>query len=146
PQSELYAPSESVRYLQAHASDLGRVLDFNPAKASANDTPLWPGLQAVAGIEAIRGFNPIDVKRYKAFLQFIADDDKPLGAIDQMYTGPLLGTFPIKNQSLANLLGIRYLLQPQALSLDATVPTGRATQDWHSAARNLEASSFNFVS
>jgi hypothetical protein len=146
PQGELYAPGESVRYLQAHGGALGRVLDFNPAKASANDTPLWPGLPAVLGVEPVRGFNPIDVKRYKEFLQFIADDEKPLGAIDQMYTGPLLGTFPIKNQSLADLLGIRYLLQPQALSLDATVPTGRAKEDWPLAERDPRPSSFNFVS
>jgi hypothetical protein len=146
PQGDLYAPSESVRYLEAHADAHGRVLDFNPTTASANDTPLWPGLPAVLEIEPVRGFNPIDVKRYKEFLQCIVDDDKPLGTIDQMYTGPLLGTFSIKNHSLADLLGIRYLLQPQALSLDATVPTGRAAQNWQSVARNLQASSFNFVS
>jgi hypothetical protein len=146
PQGELYAPSESVRCLHAHADALGRVLDFNPTTASANDTPLWPGLPAVAGVQPVRGFNPIDVKRYKEFLQFIADDDKPLGTIDQMYTGPLLGTFPIKNQPLADLLGIRYLLQPETLSLDATVPAAHAAQDWQLAATDPRPSSFNFVS
>src|SRR5262249_13335241 len=35
PQSDLYAASESVRYLQDHADKHGRVLDFNPATASA---------------------------------------------------------------------------------------------------------------
>jgi hypothetical protein len=145
-ESELYAQSACVRYLAEHADEHGRVLDFNPADASANDTPLWPGLPAVTCIEPVRGFNPIDVRRYKEFLQFITDEDRPLTTIDQMFTGPILGTFPIKNQQLADLLGIRYLLAPANLQLEAAVQTGVAGKSWRLVSEDNRPTAFNFIS
>lgn len=144
PVEELYTPSACVRYVAQHG---GRVLDVNPVsdETSANSTPLWPGLPAVAGVEPVRGFNPIDVRRYKEYLQFMAGDDAPLGAIDQMFTGPLVGTFPVRNQVLADLLGVRYLLQPADLALEATVQTGRASQDWQKVVEDAAPTTFNFV-
>jgi hypothetical protein len=143
--AEIYTPSACVRSVAANAEEHGRALDFNPQENAANHTPLWPGLPAVVGVEPVRGFNPIDIVRYKEYLQFIADDDQPLHALDQMWTGPVLGTFPIRNQSLANLLGIRYLLQPSDLPLAATVPDEAARACWDKGLEDRAATTFNFI-
>jgi hypothetical protein len=146
PEEELYTPSASVQYLAERAGEHGRVLDFNPEDAAANDTPLWPGLPAMVGVEPVRGFNPIDIVRYKEYLQFVTDVDRPLTALDQMWTGPILGTFPIKNQNLADLLGIRYLLQPSALPLAATVQDTAGQGSWYPVLEDAEPVAFNFIS
>lgn len=145
PEADVFAPSACVRYLEEHRNQHGRVLDFNPEDRGANVTPLWPGLAAVRSIEPIRGFNPIDVLRYKEYLQFLTDADEPLQAIDGMFTTPVLGTFPVKNQALADLLGIRYLVQPSALPLENTVqdPTGR--ECWEAVMEDPAPATFNFI-
>ena len=83
--------------------------------------------------------------RYKEFLQFITDSDEPLRPLDQMFTGPILGTFPIRNQNLADLLGIRYLLQPAELPLDATVQTPKPEASWACVYSDAHPTSFNFI-
>jgi hypothetical protein len=144
---EIYKPSPCVSYLRDHALERGRVLDINPvlSESAPNETPLWPGLPAVHEIEPVRGFNPIDILRYKEFLQFITDDDQPLRPLDQMFTGPILGTFPIRNHNLADLLGIRYLLQPADLPLDATVQTAKPERSWMRVFSDPHPTSFNFI-
>ncbi|HZU34868.1 MAG TPA: hypothetical protein VFA18_03105, partial [Gemmataceae bacterium] len=121
PEAELFAPSASVRYLMDRTKEHGRVLDVAPTGTSANNTPLWPGLPVALGIEPVRGFNPVDVLRYKEYLQFLTDHDEPLRPLDRMFTSAVLGGFPIKNQALADLLGIRYLVQPRDLPPANTV-------------------------
>jgi hypothetical protein len=145
-EGEIFAPSQCVDFLAKHRPEHGRVLDFNPQDQSANCTPLWPGLSMVEEIEPIRGFNPIDVLRYKEYLQFVTDSDEPLRPLDRMFTSPLLGTFPIRNQSLADLLGIRYLLQPADLPLEDTVPDPSARKAWQKVKEDPHPKAFNFVS
>ena len=60
----------------------------------------------------MRGYSPLDTLRYREYLQFIASEDKPLRALDSPFSYPLLGDVPVKNRSLLDLLGVRYLLQP----------------------------------
>ncbi len=143
PESEIYAESNCTRFLAAHRSTPGRVFDVNPPRTSANSTPLWPGLPAVLRVEPIRGFNPIDVLRYKEYLQFMAGSDEPLRPIDRMYTSAVLGTFPIENSALADLLGIRYLLLPADIPLDAVVRNDQAA--WALAAEDASPSTFAFI-
>jgi hypothetical protein len=146
PESDIYAPSACVRYLADHRAERGRVLDFNPPFFASNHTPLWPGLPIVEQIEPVRGFDPIDLLRYKEYLQFITDDDQPLEAIDQMFTGPLVGTFAIQNQSLADLLGVRYLVQPSTMPLEVTAPGLNKRGDWTKVMDDPAPRTFNFVS
>jgi hypothetical protein len=146
PDAPIFEPSACVEYLAEHRGEHGRVLDFNPENNAANHTPLWPGLPIVEQIEAVRGFNPLDVRRYKEYLQFLTDEDQPLEAIDGMFTGPILGTFPIKNQSVADLLGIRYLVQPSDLPLEATVQDPAGRECWNLVLEDPAPVTFNFIS
>jgi hypothetical protein len=113
PQEEVYPLSQSVRWLAERRDERGRVLDRDPAERP-HVTPLGVGapMALVAGVEPLRGFNPIDVRRYKEYLQFIGDSDAPLDPLVNPLTFPVLGNFPVKNRPLLDLLGTRYLLQP----------------------------------
>jgi hypothetical protein len=113
PQEEVYPLSESVRWLAEHRDEHGRVLDRGPDQHSG-ETPLGAGapMALVAGIEPLRGFNPIDVRRYKEYLQFVGNSDAPLVPLEHPLTFPVLGNFPVANRGLLDLLGVRYQLQP----------------------------------
>jgi len=146
PEEEIFSPSPCVRYLAQRRHEHGRILDFNPEENAANHTPLWPGLPVVERIEPLRGFNPIDVRRYKEYLQFITNEDKPLETIDGMFTGPILGTFPIVNQGLADLLGVRYLVQPANLPLGLSVQDPAGRKFWKPVLEDSAAKTFNIIS
>jgi hypothetical protein len=117
PESEVYAPTTSVRYLAEHAGR-GRALDRDaPARPESptltysvlGNTPLGFAQPLLRHIEAVRGLNPIDVRRYTKYLQFIADQDEPVVA------GGGVVNFEVKNRPLLDLLGTRYLVQPSAI-------------------------------
>jgi hypothetical protein len=117
PEAGVYAPTATVRYLAENAGQ-GRVLDrdapAHPDRPSLTDfhegdTPLGYAQPLLCRIEAVRGLNPIDVYRYKKYLQFIADRDEALSA-----TGGV-DNFEVRNRPLLDLLGTRYLVQPSAL-------------------------------
>ena len=114
PEGEVYATSACVRYVadnavKAHDRVLDR--DLPPAR-----TPLGAGapLAMLHGIEPLRGYNPLDVLRYKEYLQLVADSDQPLRPLEGTLMFPVIGNFPIANKSLLDLLGTRYLMQPSA--------------------------------
>jgi hypothetical protein len=113
PQDEIYPVSNSVRWLAEQEAWHSRVLDRDPSD-QLHDTPLGSGapMALIAGVEPLRGFNPIDVRRYKEYLQFIGDTDAPLKPLDTPVTYPAFADFPVKNRSLLDLLGTRYQLQP----------------------------------
>ena len=126
-QDEIYEPSQCVTYLAEQRGEFGRVLDRGLSdssgkagagrrpKVSERDsaaTPLDPGLPLVLKIESLRGYNSIDVQRYKHYLKFIMDDDRPQLPRTPPFGFPILRNFPIENKPLLDLLGVRYLLQP----------------------------------
>src|SRR5207245_9609792 len=92
----------------------GRVLDRDVPGSTG--TPLGPGapLAMLHQLEALRGYTPLDVLRYKEYLQLIGDIDEPLRALDNPLVYPAIPDFPVRNPSLLALLGVRYLLQPSA--------------------------------
>jgi hypothetical protein len=108
PEAEVYAPARSVRYLAEHQAGHGRVLDRD-VPGQIGNTPLGFAQPLLRHIEAVRGLNPIDVYRFKEYVQFISDRDRPLTA-----SGGLVN-FEIRNRALFDLMGTRYLLQPSAL-------------------------------
>src|SRR5262249_4400906 len=119
--------------------DRGRVLDVNREEASGQAGPLWTGagLALVAEVEAVRGYSPLDVVRYREFLQFIADRDDPLGALGSTFTHPVIDNFPIVNRRLLELLGVRYLLLP--------VGAARPGAGWEVVKRQNDVTVYDFI-
>jgi hypothetical protein len=117
PEAEIYAPSASIRHLANRPAGQGRLLDRN---LSTPNTPLGSGapLALRYRIEALRGFNSLDILRYKEYLQFVGGVDEPIRPIESPLTNPYISDFAIKNRSLLDLLGTRYLLQPSAGPVD----------------------------
>ncbi|CAN5814347.1 hypothetical protein BH23PLA1_BH23PLA1_29270 [soil metagenome] len=110
PEAEIYAPSRCVQYLIEHNEGHGRVLARDVADLDWG-TPAGAGMPILHRIEQVRGYNPLDVYRYKEYAQFISNvDETPMPAHG-------IGNIPIRNKSLLDLLGVRYLLQPSDLRL-----------------------------
>jgi hypothetical protein len=125
PSEALYEVPACVR--QARPRDgRGRVLAVDRELDGGSAGPLGTGapLALIAEVEAVRGYSPLDVLRYREFLQFIADRDEPLGALDSTFTHPIIDTFPLENRHLVDLLGVRGLLLP-----DGKDPSGGPQDD-----------------
>lgn len=128
-ESTLFAPSDSVLFLQANTAKHDRVLDRD-APGSDGGTPLGSGapMALLYSIEAVRGYTPLDVLRFKEYLCFIGDSDRPLRAFEQTpgfeqtLTFPVIGNFPIENRALLDLLGTRYLLQGRGPAASEYLP------------------------
>jgi hypothetical protein len=119
--AEIYDPSACIRYLTEHReyeadgeTYAGRVLDRGLADEPST-TPLNPALAMVYGLEPLRGYNSVDVRFYKEYLQLVTDVDRPIRPREGAFGSPILNTFPIENKSLLDLLGVEYLLQPADL-------------------------------
>ena len=66
------SPSNCIEYLEANISQHQRVLDRDVAGETAS-TPLGFALPLLLRLESVRGYNPLDIHRYKEFIQFIGD-------------------------------------------------------------------------
>jgi hypothetical protein len=126
PESSLYPLTESLQTVASQPAGTGRILD----RAFGDALPLGAGapVALIHNIEAVRGYNPLDVRCYKEYLQFVGGSDAPLRAMDGPLGFPLLTGFPATEKKLLDLLNVRYLLQPAA---DASPPGwyGRLTID-----------------
>jgi hypothetical protein len=96
---------------------------------------------SVYGIPSIRGYNPLDVARYRKFLAFIADQNPTTGAFGNGFTHPVVPAFttsgPIPNRPLLDLLGVRFQI---------TAPDDpRLGDHWTPVANALYARSYNFT-
>jgi hypothetical protein len=110
PEADLFAPSECVTFLQDRAPPHSRVLDRDVSDDldDAGKTPVGVIQPLLRGLEPVRGYNPLDVYRYKEYLRFVSDDGTPpLPTV-------VLANFPIVNKPLLDLLGTRYLVQPSS--------------------------------
>jgi hypothetical protein len=117
PEAEVYRPSACVEMLEPALRDGRRILDRDAPGLDAG-TPLGGGapLAMLTGLEPLRGYNPLDNRRYKEYLQFITGADEPLHPLDGPLTFPVIGNFPIRNKALLDLLGTGYALQPTAFA------------------------------
>jgi hypothetical protein len=146
--------SDSVAYLVEHRGTLDRVLDVDQRPdrgttlADEDDpdprrptqcSPLGRGApQAFSlGLESVRGYSPIDIARYKMFLQFIGDSDQPLVALRDHLAFPIVCNVPVRNPSLLDLLGTRWLLMPA----DMVPPPG-----WHKVLEDPSPRAFDVTS
>jgi hypothetical protein len=106
PEAGIYEPSACVRFLLEQRTGPERLLVRSLPNSWEASNPLGAGLALVLGIPDLNGYNPLDVHRYKEYLQFIADLDQPLLPQERV------SSFPVRNKPLLDLLGVRYLLQP----------------------------------
>jgi hypothetical protein len=119
PEEGIYTLSPCVKYLAEHNQGHPRVLDRGwpaetPGQADRRGTsPLGAGapLAVLLHLEPVRGYKSLDVLRYKEYLQFLGNEDKPLRGLGGDLTFPMVNDFAVKNPSLLDLLGTRYLLQ-----------------------------------
>jgi Bacterial membrane protein YfhO len=146
PEIAIYPDSPLLETLFSRRNDYGRVLDVYAPYTSANekdldpkDTPLGLGapLAQRYELQPLRGFNPIDVRRYKEYLQFVfSDKDAEMTALENPYSHPVLLSFPIRNRSLLDLLGTRYVLH----ATDDALPR----DDWKPLKVDERPAAFNF--
>ncbi len=114
-QSEVYRSSPALEYLREHTPNGERVYD------PEGDQPaglLGPGspLASAHGIASVRGYNPLDVARYRQFLAFIHDVGEPQMAFTGEFTHPVSGSFKIVNRDLLDLLGVRYIVSAEPIA------------------------------
>lgn len=136
PESETFPLSESVRYLAEEGRPRGRVLDRDTAENVASPLGRGAPMAVAHGIEAVRGYTPLDLLRFKEYLLFVMDRDLPLRPLMQDadavradptlagdasgtdreavrgLTYPVMQNLPVVNRNLFDLLQVRYLLQP----------------------------------
>ena len=123
PESAVFTRPACVNYLAERVGDRGRVLDRH-LPGQVTRTPVSSPLAMMLGLESIRGYNPMDLHRFREFLRFIADADGPVPPIRQV------ANFPIRNPPLLDLLGVRYLVQPASdRSLDGNPRWRRVLDD-----------------
>ncbi len=103
-------------FMISHGPVRERVLDRSESDFHTG-SPLGTGapLALLHGIEALRGYSPLDHLRYKQYLHFITGSDEPMSPLGGPLTSPVLSDFPILHQGLLDLLGTAYLLQPSDL-------------------------------
>jgi hypothetical protein len=100
-EQNIYPVSKSVRFLMEHRGDHGRVLDedFDPFGRDLC-SPLGRGAPMAIREElyAVRGYHPLDIYRYKKFLQFLGDVDLPLVPLEDALTFPILRDVVLDSQ------------------------------------------------
>jgi hypothetical protein len=127
---QVYRPSACVAYLKDNPTyRIGefaypaRILDRGQPPL-APETPLTPALAVVWEIEPLRGYNSVDVRRYREYLKLIAGSDEPLRPREEPFGFPTLPNLDLKNKPLLDLLGTAYLLQPTRPPLDLKLGLG----------------------
>ena len=149
--SSVYPISEGVQYLvdlrAENFQDHRRVLDRG-VPGFPSTAPLGPSLPLFGQVqlEPVLSYNPIDIRRYKEYLQFIEDMDDPIEPGKGIFGYPIIQPFPIENKRLLDLLGAKYAFG----FLDENLRFSAAGEPGHDPAweklpledRNAEAFSF----
>jgi len=138
--SDFLAPSTVARFVAEHAGPLDRVLDRSLPNHQSS-TPLGPALATNLGLHQVRGYNPLDVHRYKEYLDLISNPVK----IRHPYNG--LTNAPIFHKSLLDLLGVRFLVEPTDPALRSTPgePNPDLDPRWRKVLDDPSPSAFTFA-
>ncbi len=105
PLNEVIFPSPCARFVAEHVGPLDRVLDRGLPDHSSS-TPLGPAVSSELRLSQVRGYNPLDLARFKDYLRIVAD---PV-PVEHLMNG--LSNVPILHPSMLDLLGVRFLVQP----------------------------------
>jgi hypothetical protein len=138
PVDDIFAPSACILDLESALSNdvappgklHARVLDRDQP-GRPGETPLGPALPVLRGIEPVRGYNTIDVHRFKEYVQFISDQDEPLAALEG------IPNFKTHNPALLELLGVKYVVQPSSQP-----PPGKG---WRTVSQDDEPRAYCFI-
>ncbi len=113
PQSEIYPESDLVKFLEKNAEPgSGRVIDMDVGSGPHDRlSPLGGGspLALVYRTETPRGYNPLDVRHYREFINFAVDRDEQVLGLNPV-AQPIIPNFPRTNPTLFDLLNVRYLV------------------------------------
>ncbi len=149
--SDLYRPSACVRtVIDRREADpptvRWRVLD-TCVNGAAGHSALGEGcpLALMYGLEAVGGYSPLDVHRYRDYLQFVAADPEPMRPFEGDFGFPILERVPVRNKRFVDLLGVRYLLQPK---VPADQPDGHVPArppEWRFVLEDDHAAAYDFT-
>ncbi len=134
------APSAVARDVAGRAGPLDRVLDRN-VPGHQSSTPLGPAVAGRLGLATVRGYNPLDLVRFKDYLALVSD---PV-PVHNPYNG-LINAY-IKHKSFLDLLGVRFLVQPADPSLRSLPgePDADADPSWRRVGFDPSPSAFTFA-
>ena len=116
PQASIYTPPSCIQFLIERGTDHERILD-REVPEHGERSALGLALPIIYRLEPLRGYNPIDIHRYKEYIQFISDRDEPVAPFNG------IPNFPMVNKSLLDVLAVRDLVQPSDLPAMAGEPT-----------------------
>lgn len=115
PQADIYSLSPLLDPIRQDEQMPGALV-YDPDVTDDGDSFLGAGSPAasVHGVRSMRGYNPLDVARYRQFLAFIAGEAEPQRAFSGNFTNPVMTSegFPIKNRRLFDLLGVAWVIAP----------------------------------
>jgi hypothetical protein len=151
PLQDIYRPSACIQDLvhrrQRNPTDSWRVLERGLA-GQPSSAPLGAALPMLGSmqIEPILGYNSFDIRRYKEYLQFVMDKDEPVRPREGIFGYPIVEAFPIRNKSLLDLLGTRYLLEPRddVRDLDGPAEPARC-RSWQAIAVDEHPAAYSFL-
>ncbi|HKA07534.1 MAG TPA: YfhO family protein, partial [Gemmataceae bacterium] len=111
PTGEIYPRSPLIDPLRSEDQFPGS-LAYDPSGDDSNDSFFGPGspLASAHGVRSVRGYNPLDVARYRRFLAFVADLGEPQQAFSGKFTHPVVVDFEVKNRRLFDLLGVAWVV------------------------------------
>jgi hypothetical protein len=150
-EKEIYRPSACIaevieRQRAAPPTDRWRVLDCC-VDGEAGHSALGEGcpLALVHDLETVGGYSPLDVHRFRDYLQFVADDPEPMRPFEGPFGHPILKRIPVRNKRLVDLMGVRYLLQPRdpVDQPDGHIPAREPA--WRFVAEDDDARAYNFT-
>lgn len=113
PVGQVYPPSAIIDYIRTHNPDGHRTYDHElPGSYHVSLLGLGSPAASVHGVASVKGYNPLDVARYRQFMAFVADIGERQTAFAGNFTQPVVTDFPLANGRFVNLLGVRYFIRP----------------------------------
>jgi hypothetical protein len=150
-ESDLYRPSACVRAIidrrEADQTNVRwRVLDCCIDGESGHGA-LGEGcpVALMHGLETVGGYSPLDVHRFRDYLQLVSDDPEPMRPLDGAYGWPILKRVPVRNKRLIDLLGVRYLLQPRDQEDQPEGHVPAREPGWRRVLEDDDAQAYNFT-
>jgi hypothetical protein len=142
PQAEIYPDSPITQFLHIHAPPAeARVIDIEQGMLPTDRiAPLGIGtpLALTHRIAMPRGYNPLDVRYYREYVNFVMGKDDPVLSLN-LVAQPIVPNFPRTEPALFDLMSIRYLVCFEDYAIGPEYPKDpdhRLTEDrWQFAAQ-----------